>query len=60
MELNLNALIAAGVVKGFSWLEKIRNEFETYNLSKERKGNVGHHHDVLSALMNACFIWYER
>lgn len=60
MESNLNALISWWVVKWFSWLERIRNEFETYNLSKERKAWVDHHHDVLSALMNACFIWYER
>lgn len=60
METNLHTLISAGVVKWFSWLDRIRNEFETYNLSKERKAGIDHHHDVLSALMNAVFIWYER
>jgi hypothetical protein len=37
MEKIFHSLLAAGVVTGFSWLEHIRNEFETYNLSKERK-----------------------
>ena len=60
MESVLHALMAAGVVTGFSWLEFIRNEFDTYVLAKERRGNVGHHNDVLSALMNAIYIWYER
>lgn len=60
MEINLHTLMAAWVVTWYSWLEKIRNEFETYNLSKERKWWVDHHHDVLSALMNGVFIRYER
>ncbi|HPC34084.1 MAG TPA: hypothetical protein PLP73_00330 [Candidatus Absconditabacterales bacterium] len=60
METNLHSLMAASVVRGYSWLEHIRNEFETYTLAKQRKGNTGHHNDVLSALMNACFIRYER
>ena len=60
LEKTLHTMMSAGVVTWFSWLDNIRNEFETYNLSKERKWNVWHHHDVLSALMLAVFIWYER
>lgn len=60
METNLHTLMSAWIIRWFSWLEKIRNEFDTYNLSKERKWWVEHHHDVLSALMNAAFIRYER
>lgn len=60
MESNLHSLMAAWVVKWFSWLEHIRSEFETYALTKERKGWFDQHHDILSALMNACYIWYER
>lgn len=60
MEANLHSLMAAGVVKWFSWLEHIRSEFDTYTLTKERKGWFEQHHDILSALMNACYIWYER
>jgi hypothetical protein len=59
-EKNLHSLLSAGVVKWFSWLDKIKNEFDTYNLSKERKWGVWHHHDVLSSLMMSVFIWYER
>ena len=60
MEANLHSLMAAWVVRGFSWLEYIRTEFETYTLTKERRGWFEQHHDILSALMNACYIWYER
>lgn len=59
-EKNLHSLMAAGLVTWYSRLDNIRNEFETYNLSKERKWNVGHHHDIVSALMMAVFFWYER
>lgn len=59
-EQTLHTMLAAGVVKWFSWLDFIRNEFETYNLAKERQWNLWHHHDVISALMMAVFIWYER
>lgn len=60
LEKNLHSLMAAWVIRGFSWLEHIRNEFETYNLAKERKWAVWHHHDVLSALMIAATVRYER
>lgn len=60
MEANLHSLMAAGVVTWFSWLDNIRTEFETYTLTKERRGWFEQHHDILSALMNACYIRYER
>lgn len=60
MEKTFHSLLSAGVVTWFSWLEHIRNEFETYNLSKEREWNVWHHHDVLSSLMQATYVRYER
>ena len=59
-EQTLHTMLAAGIVKWFSWLDFIRNEFETYNLAKERQWNLWHHHDVISALMMWVFIWYER
>jgi len=60
MEKNLHSLMAAKVITWFSRLDNIRNEFETYWLSKERSSKVNHHHDVLSALMMATMIRYER
>lgn len=60
LEKTLHSMMAAWIVTWFSWLDNIRNEFETYNLSKERKWNVWHHHDVLSALMLCVMIRYER
>jgi len=60
LENTLHTMMSAGVITWFSWLDRIRNEFETYNLSKERKWNTWHHHDVLSALMLATFIWFRK
>jgi len=60
MESNLHSLMASGNVTWFSRLDNIRNEFETYNLSKDRSSKVDHHHDVLSALMLWLTVRYER
>lgn len=58
----LVATIASWQISGYSWLENIRNEFETYDLANERKlGKWEHHHnDVLSALMMCAWVLYER
>lgn len=60
LEKNLKAMLSAKVVTGYSWLEYVRNEFETYWLSKDRKWWVNHHHDVLSSLMMGAYIRYKR
>lgn len=37
METLLYTSISTGRLYGFSWLENIRNEFETYDLAKNRR-----------------------
>ena len=59
----LESLLATAIdeqkVIWFTFLDHIKDEFETYEAAEERKTSE-HHHDIISALMVALFVMYER
>ena len=58
METWLQFAMSHGIITWYSFLENIKNEFETYSLANERKG-TDHHNDIVSALMNVVSVWYH-
>ena len=59
LESNLQTFISSWVLMWYSWLDWIRNEFDTYSDSKTRKWTK-HHHDILSSLMIWLWLLYEK
>lgn len=59
LESNLQTFISSWVLVWYSWLDWIRNEFDTYTDSKTRKWTK-HHHDILSSLMIWLWLLYEK
>jgi len=59
LEWNLKNIMNTKTLNGFSWLDNIRHEYETFEASKTRQW-TNHHHDILSSLMIATTICLER
>lgn len=59
LEGNLKNIMNTWILKWFSWLEWIMNEYETFEASKTRSW-TNHHHDILSSLMIWVTIWLEK
>jgi hypothetical protein len=59
LEWNLKNIMNTGIIKWYSWLDYIRNEYETFEASKTRQW-TNHHHDILSSLMIWITIALER
>lgn len=54
MLAKFKSAISRGVLKGFSFMDKLRLEFETYD--REQSRSYGHHYDIMMALVQA--VWF--